>query len=249
MSLERFQDRGVMRVIKACETPADEIDAAINRHWRLLTSDFAKGRLRGEVEGVSYDLAALQDYVEGPVLQLTGPDAGLSSATFLLFMHPMNEPRPTGAFAGRTVDSGLHYHFGSRALTAYVAAGALVTIPCLSPPVCANLREGADYALREVQLGREGQQTPRPGWELMVRGPQIVEIEFGPFIAHSFNAVGGRCLIVSRHAEEDVEFSEAQKRAGFSEIGDGSVFLLPPQPLRQDDLRLYNELITAGAAG
>jgi hypothetical protein len=241
--LNNFQDGGTIRIVKPSAFPIPTIAEVIAAYWTLLeTAHRQSRRVTGHVRSEAYDIAALQPYVEGPVLQLSGPDEGVDSATYLLFMHPMDIPRPDGPFAHQVVDSGLHFHLGARNLTVYIDAGALIAIPCLTLPRFVNMEESADYILRPIRWPTDAGHE-RDGWEIVLLPGQVLEVEFGPRIAHSFNAMGKRCLIVSRHPDEALELAKARERSGFREMADGSIFLAEPKHLSDADLHFYRHFI------
>jgi len=244
-SFDTFHDAGVIRISKPALVSSVVIESIISSYWSRLSSPAASDSLTGKVDDVGYSIAALQDYVEGAVYQLSAPLDEVRAAVFLLYMHPMDQPRPPGCpNRGKIIDSGMHYHLGPRALTAYIAPNSLISIPCLSRPMFVGMQESKDYVLRTKRfLDSRFPGRTRTGWEVVLFAGQILEIEFDAGIAHSFNAIGGRCLIVSRHADEWRELVAARQRTGFQAIGDGSIFLIEPQSLTSGDLDYYRSLI------
>lgn len=242
LNIIKYQDASILRISKYINLPVESINSIISQQWDLLNNSKLKNKiLSGFVDKEKYSLSSLQDYVEGPVIQLSGPNKKNIGADFLLLMHPMNKPRKKdgGSFINKTVDSGIHIHRGPRHLQIFVAENSLVTIPVLSKPELVNLRENIDYVIREksFKLGKK----QRLGFEVILSPAQVVNVNFDSNVAHSFNSIFNKCAVFSYHPNEALEMRTSKDN--FSEISDGSEFLLSPQVLSTEEISEYKEIL------
>jgi len=241
-SIAKHQDYSVLRINKHINLSAEVINLIISEQWELLNASSLKTKMiSGSVGEKKYSLPSLQNYVEGPVIQLTGPFEKNIGADFLLLMHPMNDVRKKdgGSFVNKIVDSGMHIHRGPRHLQIFIAEKALVTIPVLSVPELVNLRENIDYVIRE-KIFKYG-KGKRLGFEVVLSPAQVINVSFDANVAHSFNAIFNPCVVFSHHPNETLEM--ATSKDNFNEISDGSEFLLPPQLLSNNDISEYQTIL------